>query len=87
MKLSIAIAVLMLVFAAHTDAQEAEKSIEDHFTEFGAKLKEFTDGISVKTKDVVDKVGDSEFVTKTRTWFTEQFDKLKTKMDETFQKQ
>ncbi|KAJ8005268.1 hypothetical protein DPEC_G00144870 [Dallia pectoralis] len=81
MKLSIAVAVLMLVFAAHTEAQEAEKTIVEHFSNFGDQLKD----MSVKTKDLVGKISDSEFATKTRNWFTEQFDKMKTKIDETFQ--
>ncbi|CDQ92643.1 apolipoprotein C-I [Oncorhynchus mykiss] len=87
MKLSIAIAVLMLVFAAHTEAQEAEKTIEERFTTFGNQMKELTDDLTVKTKDMFEKIGDSEFATKTKTWFTEQFDKMKAKVDETFPKQ
>ncbi|KAK6326638.1 hypothetical protein J4Q44_G00022830 [Coregonus suidteri] len=57
MKLSIAIAVLMLVFAAHTEAQEAEKTIEEHFATFGNQMKELTDDLTVKTKDLVEKIG------------------------------
>ncbi|XP_029477239.1 apolipoprotein C-I-like [Oncorhynchus nerka] len=87
MKLSIAIAVLMLVFAAHTEAQEAEKTIEEHFATFGNQMKDLSEDLTVKTKDIVEKIGDSEFITKTRTWFTEQFDKMKAKIDETFPKQ
>ncbi|NP_001134834.1 apolipoprotein C-I precursor [Salmo salar] len=87
MKLSIAIAVLMLVFAAHTEAQESEKTIEERFTTFSNQMKELTDDLTVKTKDMFEKIGDSEFAIKTKTWFTEQLDKMKAKVDETFPKQ
>uniref|UniRef100_A0AAZ3NY87 Uncharacterized protein n=1 Tax=Oncorhynchus tshawytscha TaxID=74940 RepID=A0AAZ3NY87_ONCTS len=66
MKLSIAIAVLMLVFAAHTEAQETEKTIEEHFTTFSNQMKDLSEDLTVKTKDIVEKIGDSEFITKTR---------------------
>ncbi|KAL0985040.1 hypothetical protein UPYG_G00152160 [Umbra pygmaea] len=83
MKLSIAIAVLMLVFAAHTEAQEAQ-TIEERFSKFSDQLKEMSDDMTVKTQDLMKKIGDSEFITKTRGWFNDQIDKLKTKIDEGF---
>ncbi|XP_062321669.1 apolipoprotein C-I [Osmerus eperlanus] len=85
MKLAIAIAVLMLVFAAHAEAEE-EQSIEQRFATFQTQVKELTDGLAEKTKTTLEQIQQSEFATKTRDWFTEQFEKVKQKVEETFPK-
>ncbi|KAM6967457.1 apolipoprotein C-I [Aplochiton taeniatus] len=81
MKLSIAIAVLMLVFAAHTEAQE-EQTLEEKFANFGSQVTELTKDLAEKTKTTFDQIHTSEFATNTRNWFSEQFEKVKAKLDE-----
>ncbi|XP_030639645.1 apolipoprotein C-I [Chanos chanos] len=85
MKLPIAIAVLMLVLVANTEAEE-EPTLEERFTSFGNQMKEITGDLATKTKDAFEKFHQSEFATKTRDWFTEQIEKVKQKMEETFSK-
>ncbi|XP_036393859.1 apolipoprotein C-I [Megalops cyprinoides] len=87
MKLPIAIAVLFLVLAAHTDAQEAEPTLEERFATFQTQVKEFADDLTEKTKATFEQIHQSDFAVKTRSWFAEQFEKMKQKVDETFQKQ
>ncbi|XP_018931191.1 apolipoprotein C-I [Cyprinus carpio] len=83
MKLYLAAAVLMLVLAVHTEAQE-EPTLEQHFTKFQTQVKAIADDLTEKTKSTFENLEKSEFVTKTKNWFTEQFEQIKQKMTETF---
>ncbi|XP_056618719.1 apolipoprotein C-I [Triplophysa dalaica] len=83
MKLYLAAAVLMLVLAAHTEAQE-EPTLEQRFAGFHSQIKEIADDLTQKTKNTFDQIEKSEFAVKTKNWFTEQFEKLKQKMSESF---
>ncbi|MBN3304519.1 apolipoprotein C-I [Amia ocellicauda] len=85
MKLPVALAVLVLVLATHTDAEEP--TIEERFNTFQTQVKEFTAGLTDKTKAAVDQLQQSKFIVTTKDWFAEQFDKVKQKLDETFNKQ
>ncbi|KAI1886301.1 hypothetical protein AGOR_G00212590 [Albula goreensis] len=87
MKLPIAVAVLFLVLAANTEAQEAEPTIEERFATFGNQMKEFADDLSEKTKTAFEQIHQSDFAVKTRSWFSEQFEKMKDTLEKTFPKQ
>ncbi|XP_023688963.1 apolipoprotein C-I [Paramormyrops kingsleyae] len=83
MRLSIAIAVLVLAVIANSEAEEP--TLEEQFAKFQNQMKDFADDVAVKTKSTLDQIHQSEFAAKTRNWFTEQFDKMKQKIDEAFQ--
>ncbi|XP_028837469.1 apolipoprotein C-I [Denticeps clupeoides] len=87
MKLPIAIAVLVLVLAAHSEAQNAEPTLEERFQDFQNSMKTMTDDLTGKAKTAIEQIHSSDFAVKTRNWFTEQFDKMKKKVDETFSQQ
>ncbi|KAK7147444.1 hypothetical protein R3I94_010079 [Phoxinus phoxinus] len=84
MKLYLAAAVLMLVLAVHTEAQE-EPTLEQRFATFQTQVKEIADDLTEKTKTTFQQLDQSEFATKTKSWFSEQYEKMKQKMSETFQ--
>ncbi|KAI2655265.1 Apolipoprotein C-I [Labeo rohita] len=83
MKLYLAAAVLMLVLAVHTEAQE-EPTLEQQFAKFQTQVKEIADDLTEKTKTTFEQIENSEFAIKTKNWFTEQFEKVKQKLSETF---
>uniref|UniRef100_A0A8B9KCJ9 Apolipoprotein C-I n=1 Tax=Astyanax mexicanus TaxID=7994 RepID=A0A8B9KCJ9_ASTMX len=83
MRLYLAIAALVLVLAAHAEAQE-EPTIEQHFASFHTKVKEFGSDVAEKTMATIKEIEQSEFAAKTKNWFTEQFEKMKKQFDETF---
>ncbi|XP_058272203.1 apolipoprotein C-I [Hemibagrus wyckioides] len=83
MKLYLAVATLMLVMIAHSEATE-EPTIEEHFANFQAKLQEFGTDLGEKTSKVLKDLDNSEFVTKTKNWLSVNLEKLKNKFDETF---
>ncbi|XP_035278815.1 apolipoprotein C-I [Anguilla anguilla] len=86
MKLPVAIAVLFLVLAANTEAQDAqEPTIEERFQTFGNQMKAFAEDLSQKTKGVFEDIHKSDAAVNTRNWFTEAFGKVKDKLAETFQ--
>ncbi|KAJ8354777.1 hypothetical protein SKAU_G00223440 [Synaphobranchus kaupii] len=87
MKLPIAIAVLFLVLAANTEAQNTDQTWEERMSVFGSDMKTFAEGIADKTKDVAQDIHNSDFATKTRDWFEKQIQKMKGKLDETFGQQ
>ncbi|XP_065117063.1 apolipoprotein C-I [Paramisgurnus dabryanus] len=82
MKLYLAAAVLMLVLAAHTEAQE--DTLEQRFANFQNQMKDMTEDLAQKTKETFAKVENHEYVVKTKNWLSEQFEKVKQKMSETF---
>ncbi|XP_036449127.1 apolipoprotein C-I-like [Colossoma macropomum] len=76
MRLYLAVAVLMmLVVAAQAETQmpPAFQKIAD----FHQKVVEFGSDLSDKASAAFKKLEESEFVTKTKSWFTEQMSKLK----------
>merc|ERR1739849_40092 len=77
MKLFLAVAVLLLAFAAHTGAQEEEKTVEQRLADFGAQVTELTSNLADKTKEAFEKIHTSETATGIRDWFTETFNKVK----------
>ncbi|XP_056142562.1 apolipoprotein C-I [Lampris incognitus] len=80
MKLYLAVAVLMLVFAAFTEAQDTE-TIDEQLSSFGTKVSELTQDLAEKTKNAFQDMHNSEFATNTRNWFQEQFAKVKSSFD------
>ncbi|KAL2084272.1 hypothetical protein ACEWY4_019790 [Coilia grayii] len=84
MRLPVAIAVLVLVLAAHSDAEEAEPTLEQRFNQFQQQVVGLTDDLTEKTKTALEQFQNSDFAVKTRSFFSEQFEKLKTKFEETF---
>ncbi|XP_051573888.1 apolipoprotein C-I-like [Myxocyprinus asiaticus] len=83
MKLFLAAAVLMLVLATHTEAQE-ESTLEQQFANFHTQVKEIAGDLTEKTKNAFEQFEQSEFAVKTKNWFTEQFEKMKQKLSEGF---
>ncbi|XP_062394936.1 apolipoprotein C-I [Sardina pilchardus] len=83
MKLLVAISVLVLVLAAHSNAEE-EATVEQRFVQFQQQMQTLTDDIAEKTKTALEQFHTSDFAVKTKNFFTEQFEKLKVKMEETF---
>ncbi|XP_052003353.1 apolipoprotein C-I-like [Xyrauchen texanus] len=83
MKLFLAAAVLMLVLAAHTEAQE-EPTLEQRFANFHTQVKDIAGDLTEKTKNAFEQFEQSEFAVKTKNWFTEQFEKMKQKLGEGF---
>ncbi|KAM4600319.1 apolipoprotein C-I [Polymixia lowei] len=77
MKLYLAVAVLMLAFAALTDAEEVDTTIQDRFTDFGTQISQGAQDIAEKTKQAFQDFHESEFVLNTKSWFERQFDKVK----------
>ncbi|XP_039535277.1 apolipoprotein C-I [Pimephales promelas] len=84
MKLYLAAAVLMLVLAVHTEAQD-ESTLEQRFATFQTQVKAIAEDLTEKTKTTFQQLDQSEFATKTKSWFSEQFEKVKQKVSETFQ--
>ncbi|XP_066539767.1 apolipoprotein C-I [Hoplias malabaricus] len=75
MRLYLAVAALMLVLAAQTEAQES--TIGERFSDFHTKVMEFGQDLSEKTVAAFKKIEESEFATKSKNWLTEQFGKIK----------
>ncbi|XP_029928436.1 apolipoprotein C-I [Myripristis murdjan] len=69
MKLYLAVAVLMLAFAAQAEAQQ-----DDTLANFGTKVKEVTLDMGEKVKTAFEEVHNSDFAVNTRKWFAGQFD-------------
>ncbi|KAK2903089.1 hypothetical protein Q8A67_007802 [Cirrhinus molitorella] len=74
MKLYLAAAVLMLVLAVHTEAQD-EPTLEQQFAKFQTQVKEIADDLTEKTKSTFEQLEKSDFAVKTKSWFSEQFEK------------
>ncbi|KAK3551856.1 hypothetical protein QTP70_030229 [Hemibagrus guttatus] len=83
MKLYLAVATLMLVLIAHSEAAE-EPTIEEQVANFHAKIQAFGTDLSDKATKALKELTDSELFTKTSNWFTDKFEKVKNKFDETF---
>ncbi|XP_071388880.1 apolipoprotein C-I [Centroberyx affinis] len=85
MKLYLAVAVLVLALAAHTEAQEPE-TIEEKLANFGTQVTEFGKDLAEKTKNAFQDLHNSEVATNTRSWFQRQLDSMKAKFEELSQK-
>ncbi|KAF4103240.1 hypothetical protein G5714_016123 [Onychostoma macrolepis] len=83
MKLYLAAAVLMLVLAVHTEAQD-EPTLEQQFAKFQTQVKDIADDLTEKTKTTFEQLDKSDFAIKTKNWFSEQYEKVKQKLSETF---
>ncbi|MBB6682330.1 hypothetical protein H4O20_12840, partial [Aequorivita sp. 609] len=83
MKLYLAAAVLMLVLAVQTEAQD-EPTLEERFAKFQTQVKEIAEDLTEKTKTTFEQLDKSEFAVKTKSWFNEQYEKMKQKLSETF---
>merc|ERR1711970_1314775 len=81
MKLFLAVAVLLMAFAAHTGAQEEEKTVEQRFAEIGAQVTEFSSTVAEKTKEAFEKIQTSETATVIRDWFSDTFTKVKNSLN------
>ncbi|XP_008429390.1 apolipoprotein C-I [Poecilia reticulata] len=79
MRLYLAAAVLLLALVAYTEAQD---DFAERFSNFGDQLTEFGKNVAEKAKTHYDTISTSEFAVSTRNWFTEQFQKIKTKVNE-----
>ncbi|KAI5620546.1 apolipoprotein C-I isoform 2 precursor [Silurus asotus] len=86
MKLYLAVATLMLVLLAHSEAVE-EPTIEQHFANIQAKLKEFGEDLSEKTTTILKQIENHEITIKTKSWIDEQLGNLKQRFAESFTKQ
>ncbi|XP_047217376.1 apolipoprotein C-I [Girardinichthys multiradiatus] len=80
MRLYLAAAVLLLAFVAYTEAQD--DAIADKFTNFGDQIAEFGKNVAEKAQTHFDNIRTSDFAESTKNWFTEQFQKIKAKLDE-----
>lgn len=80
MRLYLAVAVLMLAFVAYTEAQE--ETIEQKFVKFGEQMSEVGKSLADRAKTTFDQIQTSEFASTTKSWFEEQIEKLKTKLQE-----
>ncbi|XP_069559979.1 apolipoprotein C-I [Brachyistius frenatus] len=80
MRLYLAVAVLMLALVAYTDAQG--ESVEQKFQRFGEQFSEMGQTLAEKAKTTFQDLHNSEFAVSSRNWFTEQFEKVKSKLTE-----
>ncbi|KAM8735106.1 apolipoprotein C-I-like [Acanthopagrus schlegelii] len=80
MRLFLAVAVLMLAFIAYTEAQE--ETVEQKMAQFGERVTQMGQELAEKAKTAFESVHNSEAMTKTRDWFTEHFEAIKTKVQE-----
>ncbi|XP_027716495.1 apolipoprotein C-I-like [Vombatus ursinus] len=86
--LSFTVLTVLLYFLADSSspAQATSSSMAEGFEQFQHKVKELADTVAHKAKEAITKIQNSEFSTKTRNWFRENFQKMKDKMDATFSK-
>ncbi|KAM8735107.1 apolipoprotein C-I [Acanthopagrus schlegelii] len=80
MRLFLAVAVLMLAFIAYTEAQE--ETAEQKLAKFGKQMTEMGKNLAEKAKTTFENINNSEFAVTSRNWFTEQLEKLKTRVQE-----
>ncbi|KAM4736701.1 apolipoprotein C-I [Anableps anableps] len=80
MRLYLAAAVLLLALVAYTEAQD--DTIAEKFSNFGDQVTEFGKNVAEKAKTHFDNFRTSEFAENTSNWFREQFQKIKSKIDE-----
>ncbi|XP_061453584.1 apolipoprotein C-I [Rhineura floridana] len=89
MQISLSAAVIFVALSVVTAAAEVpvpmtEPTLSQKFEEFQHEVQSFVDNIGEKTKEAFRDLHHSELSTKTRNWFTENFQKLKDKFKATF---
>ncbi|XP_072464079.1 apolipoprotein C-I isoform X1 [Notamacropus eugenii] len=85
--LSFAVLAALLYFVAEGPSPaQASPSVAEDFQHFQEKVKELADTVANKAKETFTKIQESEFSTKTRNWFKQNFQKIKDKLDTTFAK-
>ncbi|XP_072464085.1 apolipoprotein C-I isoform X2 [Notamacropus eugenii] len=84
--LSFAVLAALLYFVAGPSPAQASPSVAEDFQHFQEKVKELADTVANKAKETFTKIQESEFSTKTRNWFKQNFQKIKDKLDTTFAK-
>ncbi|XP_043850173.1 apolipoprotein C-I isoform X2 [Dromiciops gliroides] len=80
------LAVLLYFLAEGPSPVQGSSSVAEGFERFQEKLKELSDTVANKAKAAIAQLKHSEFSTKTRNWFTQNFQKMKEKMEATFSK-
>ncbi|XP_007491635.1 apolipoprotein C-I isoform X4 [Monodelphis domestica] len=65
---------------------QASSSLAQSFEQFQKKVKEFTETVVEKTKAAITQIKHSDLPSKTRTWITENIQKVKDKVESTFKK-
>ncbi|XP_027801531.1 apolipoprotein C-I [Marmota flaviventris] len=81
--LSVLVVVLSVVLEGPAPAQAAP-DVSSTFEQIPGKLKEFGNTLEDKTREAINHIKNSDFATKTRTWFSETFTKVKEKLKDTF---
>ncbi|XP_056652349.1 apolipoprotein C-I isoform X3 [Monodelphis domestica] len=84
--LPFAVLVVLLVFLAGPRPAQASSSLAQSFEQFQKKVKEFTETVVEKTKAAITQIKHSDLPSKTRTWITENIQKVKDKVESTFKK-
>ncbi|KAM9722930.1 apolipoprotein C-I [Menidia menidia] len=75
MRLYLAVAMLLLALVAYTEAQE--ETVEDKLTKFGQQLGEMGKNLAEQVKTSFQDINTSEFAEKTRNWFAERLEQIK----------
>ncbi|XP_059136551.1 apolipoprotein C-I [Peromyscus eremicus] len=87
MRLFISLPVLIVVVAMALEGPapaQATPDLSSAFENLPDKLKEFGNTLEDKTRAAIEHIRQKGILTKTRTWFSETFDKVKEKFKTTF---
>ncbi|GAB1291671.1 Apolipoprotein C-I [Apodemus speciosus] len=87
MRLFIAFPVLIVVVAMALEGPapaQAAPELSSTLESLPGKLKEFGNTLEDKAREAVEYIKQKELVSKTRTWFSETFGKIKEKVKNTF---
>ncbi|XP_031240070.1 apolipoprotein C-I isoform X2 [Mastomys coucha] len=87
MKLFIALPVLVVVVAMALEGPvpaQAAPDLSSTLESLPDKLKEFGNTLEDKARAAIEHIKQKEIMTKTRTWFSETFSKVKEKLKTTF---
>ncbi|XP_041082040.1 apolipoprotein C-I-like [Polyodon spathula] len=84
MKLSVAVAVVVLALAVLVESAPQDASLTERFGNFQKQVETLTRDLSEKTKATMEEVHNSEFSVNARKWFKDTFETLKKQMDEAF---
>ncbi|MBU7443583.1 MULTISPECIES: hypothetical protein [Pseudomonadota] len=80
MRLYLAVAVLMLAFVAYTEAQE--ETIEQTFARWTEQAGDLGRGLGEKARTTFSDFFSGEQAANAKNWLNEQFEKIKTKVQE-----
>ncbi|XP_058876527.1 apolipoprotein C-I-like [Acipenser ruthenus] len=84
MKLSVAVALVVLALAVLVESAPQDATLTERFNNFQTKVETLTQDLTEKTKAAVEELHNSEFSVNTRNWFKDTFETLKKQMDEAF---